>query len=92
MSHDQVINNNKEYILTYIDYTVVFDSISHKFMDRTLTATGASRKSRVIFHAIYRVSTGIAIVRNVDNQYEFSYPEYWWWLTMTMWRCTADMS
>ena len=59
-------------MVTYIDYTAVFDSISHKFMDRTLKTVGASRKSRAIFRAIYKTATGIARVRGIDGKYEFS--------------------
>ena len=60
------------YCVTYIDYTAAFDSISHKFMDRTLAAAGASRKSRAIFRAIYTAATGIARVHGVDGKYELS--------------------
>ena len=70
--YDQVINNDKSCVITYIDYTAAFDSISHKFMDRTLGAAGASRKSRAIFRAIYKAATGIARVRGVDGKYELS--------------------
>ena len=70
--YDQVINNNKSCVVTYIDYTAAFDSISHKFLDRTLAKAGASRKSRAIFRAIYKAATGIARVRGVDGKYELS--------------------
>ena len=59
-------------MVTYIDYTAAFDSISHKFLDRTLETVGASRKSRVIFRVIYKAVTGIARVRDIDDKYEFS--------------------
>ena len=72
MLYDQVINNDDSCVITYIDYTAAFDSISHKFLDRTLAAAGASRKSRAIFRAIYRVATGIARVRGTDGTYKFS--------------------
>ena len=57
--YDQVINRNEACIVTYIDYTSAFDSVSHKFMDATLAAAGASAKSRAIFRAIYSASAGI---------------------------------
>ena len=50
--YDQIIRKNSKCIVTYIDYTAAFDSISHKFMDSTLGAAGASGKSRAIFRAI----------------------------------------
>ena len=70
--HDQIIRKNSKCVVTYIDYTVAFDSISHKFMDSTLGATGASRKSRAIFRAIYKASTGVARARSIDGKYTFS--------------------
>ena len=70
--YDQVINRNNSCVITYIDYTAAFDSISHKFLDRTLAAAGASKKSRAIFRAIYKVASGIARVRGTDGKYEYS--------------------
>ena len=70
--YDQVINNDNSCIVTFIDYTAAFDSISHKFLDKTLAEAGASRKSRAIFRAIYRAATGIARVRGTDGTYKFS--------------------
>ena len=64
-----MINKNSACVITFIDYTAAFDSISHKFMDKTLAAAGASRKSRVIFRAIYKVATGIARVRGIDGKH-----------------------
>ena len=53
--------------MTYIDYyTAAFEPVSHKFLDVTLTNTKTSRKSRVIFRAIYAVAAGMARVNNID--------------------------
>ena len=65
--YDQVINRHKSCVITYIDYTGSFDSISHKFMDRTLTAAGASIKSLAIFCAICKAATCIGRVRDTDG-------------------------
>ena len=46
--YDQVIKKDRSCVVTFIDYTAAFDSISHKFMDSTLANAGASRKSRAI--------------------------------------------
>ena len=70
--YDRVINSNGSCVVTYIDYTAAFDSISHKYLDRTLAAAGASRKSRAIFRAIYKAATGVARVRSINGKYEFS--------------------
>ena len=62
----------KSCIVTFIDYTAAFDSISHKFMDATLAKAGASRKSRAIFRAIYAAATGAARVRSTDGEFIYS--------------------
>ena len=46
--------------------------LSHKFIDETLKKAGASRKSRAIFRAIYRVASGIARVQGLDGKKIFS--------------------
>ena len=70
--YDHIIKNKKKCVITFIDYTAAFDSISHKFLDRTLEIAGASRKSRAIFRAIYKTATGTARVRGTDGKYELS--------------------
>ena len=70
--YDQVIARNKKCVITYIDYSAAFDSVSHKFMDQTLANAGAKRKSRAIFRAIYQAATGIARVRGTEGQTVFS--------------------
>ena len=70
--YDFIIKNNKSCVITFIDYTAAFDSISHKFMDVTLAKAGASRKSRAIFRAIYSATTGSARVRSTDGEHIFS--------------------
>ena len=70
--YDQVINKNSKCVVTYIDYTAAFDSVSHKFMDAVLAKAGASKKSRAIFRAIYEAASGIARVRGTDGQVIYS--------------------
>ena len=70
--YDQIILKNKACVVTFIDYTAAFDSISHKFLDKTLAAAGASAKSRAIFRAIYKAATGKARVRGTDGKYTLS--------------------
>ena len=62
MLYDQVINGDGRCLVTYIDYKAAFDSVSHKFLDYTLNSAKASRKSRAIFRAIYKVAAGVAKV------------------------------
>ena len=58
--------------MTYIDFSTAFDSVSHKFMDRTLAIAGASRESRAIFRAIYSGVAGVTRVNSTDGEYKFS--------------------
>ena len=70
--YDQIINANSKCIVTYIDFSAAFDTVSHKFMDSTLAKAGASRKSRAIFRAIYAAASGIARVNGTDGKYVYS--------------------
>ena len=70
--YDQVINKNASCIVTYIDYTAAFDSVSHKFLDATLASAKASTKSRAIFRTIYDAACGVARVRSTDGKCIFS--------------------
>ena len=70
--YDQIINNNSSCVVTYIDYSASFDSISYKFMDKTLANAKASAKTRAIFRAIYQAASGIARVRGTDKTHFFS--------------------
>ena len=49
--------------LTFIDYSDSFDSVSHKFLDRSLAKVGASRKTREMFRTIYAAARGMTRVR-----------------------------
>ena len=67
--YDQIIRSNSKCVITFIDYTDAFDSISHKFMDKTLAAAGASTKTRAIFRAIYKAAAGVARVKSIDGKF-----------------------
>ena len=66
---EQVIKENGSVCLTFIDYTAAFDSVSHKFLDRSLAAAGASRKTRAMFRAIYAAAEGMARVKGLHGQH-----------------------
>ena len=58
--------------VTYIDFKVAFDSVSHKFIDAALAKAGAKRKTRSIFRAIS--ATGVAKVSGTQGKFIFSDP------------------
>ena len=67
--YDRIIGRDQSCIVTFIDYTAAFDSISQKFLDKTLKDAGASLKSRAIFRAIYEAASGVARVQSIiDGQ------------------------
>ena len=65
---DTVLKRNKSVCITFIDYSAAFDSVSHKFLDKSLAAAGASRKTRAMFRAIYRAAEGTARVRGLNGR------------------------
>ena len=69
---DQVIQDDSKICVTYIDYSVAFDSVSHKFLDRSLANTGASRKTRAMFRAIYAAAEGTARVKGLQGNHVYS--------------------
>ena len=69
---DQVINDDSKICITYIDYSAAFDSISHKFLDRSLANAGASRKTRAMFRAIYAAAEGTARVNGLQGNHIYS--------------------
>ena len=60
------------HIHTFIDYSGAFDSVSHKFLNKSLAAAGASRKTRAIFRSIYKAGEGIARVRGLNGSTIYS--------------------
>ena len=52
--------------------SAAFDSVGHKFLDQSLEAAGASRKTRAIFRAIYEAAVGIARVRGLNGKTIYS--------------------
>ena len=50
--YDNIIANNKNCVVTYIDFAAAFDSVSHKFLDEALAKAGAKRKTRALLRAI----------------------------------------
>ena len=56
---DAVLRAGKQAVVTFIDYRAAFDTISHRFLDESLTAAGVQPKIRRIVKAIYAEATGM---------------------------------
>ena len=50
-------------MVTCIDYRAEFDTISHRFLDESLTAAGVQPKIRSVVNAIYEEATGMVRLR-----------------------------
>ena len=50
-------------MVTFIDYHAAFDTISHRFLDESLTTAGVQPKIRRIVKAIYAEATGMVRLR-----------------------------
>ena len=70
--YDNIINGNSNCVVTYIDYTAAFDTVSHKYLDSALAKAGASRKTRAIFRAIYSVAAGMVRANSTDGKKIYS--------------------
>ena len=70
--YDNIIVNNKNCVVTYIDFAVAFDSVSHKFLDEALAKAGAKCKTRAMLRAIYAAAQGAAQVRSDNGAFHMS--------------------
>ena len=60
---DAVLRAGKQAVFTFIDYRAAFDTISHRFVDESLTAAGVQPKIRRIVKVIYAEATGMVRLR-----------------------------
>ena len=70
--YDNIIANNKQCVITYIDFAAAFDSVSHRFLDSALGRAGATRKTRALFRTIYAATQGTARVQGEDGKISMS--------------------
>ena len=60
---DRLVNTSdeeeKECVLTFLDYLAVFDSVSHKFLDEALDEAGYSHKTRDFSRGIYLSASAV---------------------------------
>ena len=54
--------SQKDVVLTFLDYTAAFDSVSHKFIDEALEQAKCSDKTIAIFRQIYDKATAVVRV------------------------------
>ena len=62
-----LLRESREAVVTFIDYTAAFDTLSHAFLDEALNHASVSCKLRRIIQAIYTGATGCVRVRQHDG-------------------------
>ena len=55
-------------IVTFIDYSSAFDTVSHKFLDSALARAGASNKTRTVFRAVHSSASAYTKVTDVAGK------------------------
>ena len=71
---DMLIRKSKPAVITFIDYTSAFDTVSHAFLDKALSSAGASMKVRRIIQTIYNAASGCVRISKPDGSQETSEP------------------
>ena len=71
---DQVIDAEKTCVVTFIDFSAAFDTISHFFVDQALEELNASPKCRAIFRQIYSKASARVKVRASSGETLLSEP------------------
>ena len=65
---DQVMAFGESIAITFIDYSAVFDTVSHRSLDEALAKVGAPVKVRAMFRAVYSSSSAFTTVPAPDGK------------------------
>ena len=69
---DMLIREGKPAVITFIDYTAAFATVSHTFLDKALSSGGASMKVRRIIQTVYNAAAGCVRINKPDGSQETS--------------------
>ena len=69
-----ILSESKPAIVTFIDYTAAFDTVSHKFLDQALSSAGISSKLRRIVQSIFNAASGCVRITKPGGCQETSEP------------------
>ena len=61
---EDVLRLGESLTINFVDYVAAFDSVSHKFLDKTLARAGPSNKMRATVRAVY--TSAAAFTTGVD--------------------------
>ena len=65
---DEVVKAEQEAVVTFIDYTAAFDSVSHRFLDESLAEAMVPPKVRRMIQAIYSCATGAVRIQRAAGE------------------------
>ena len=71
---DQVIKAESTCVVTFIDFSAAFDTVSHFFLDQALEEAQVSVKCRAIFREIYEKAKGRVKIRSPSGETLLSEP------------------
>ena len=55
-------------MVAFIGYSVAFDTVSHKFLDKVMEESGMSNKVRTMFRVVYRNAEAFTTVQDAENK------------------------
>ena len=67
-----LLRENREAVVTFIDYSAAFDTESQLFLDEALSVAGVSGKVRRVIQAIFSAAQGCVRTQNADGTPVFS--------------------
>ena len=71
-----LLRENREAVVTFIDYSAAFDTESQLFLDEALGVAGVSGKVRRVIQAIFSTAQGCVRTQNADGTPATSYFNY----------------
>ena len=69
-----ILNEGRQAVITFIDYSAAFDTESQLFLDEALADAGVPSKVRRIIQAIFKAATGVVRVRQPNGKMAMSKP------------------
>ena len=69
-----ILREDRQAVITFIDYSAAFDTESQMFLDEALAETGVGAKVRRIVQAIFATTTGVVRLRHLDGTMKLSEP------------------
>ena len=69
---NEIVKAGQEAVITFIDYTAAFDSISHRFLDESLAEANVQPKVRRMIRAIYSCATGAVRMQGASGEHVYS--------------------